>query len=273
MAKKATKAPEPAVSPETLKAALDLKVKGLITDEQFALMTGVPAPAPAPVAVAPAPAPVTSAVVSGSGNPGVVPALATGKAKLAALGGGAKPASKSKTPEVMIPELQADVEEFIAQLGAEKAAKGMREQAGERIAAKAEGHRVEISRKMGELQASIYLNKLVTFIQPHGYLMITPDKESALRQVFGAEYDGFIQPKMEIKVADEDALAAVYDDLEAICKSKGIDLSKMFAVKNTLGPTEALTAARVMRPDVAALFAKAAGLGLITPKTFTVKEK
>jgi len=249
-----------------------LKAVGL-TDEQIVALVPGYAPAPVAPAPAPAPAPVTSAVVSGSGNPGVVPAMATGKAKLAALGVGAKPASKSKTPEVMIPELQPDVEEFIAQLGAEKAAKAMKEQAAERIAATAEGHRVEISRKMGELQASIYVNKLATFVQPHGYLTITPDKEPALRQVFSAEYDGFIHPKMEIKVADEDALAAVYDDLEAICKAKGIDLGKMFSVKNTLGPTEALTAARVMRPDVAALFEKAVGLGLITPKKFTLKEK
>ena len=265
--KKAVVAEAPVVDAAKVAA---LKAVGISDDQIAALVPGY-SPAPAPV-VAPAPAPVTSAVVSGT-KPGVVTAMATGKSKLAALGGAAKPASKSKTPEVMIPEIQKDVDEFIAQLGAEKAAKAMKEQAAERIAAVAEGHRVEISRKMGELQASIYLNKLATYVQPHGYLMVTPDKEPALKQVFGAEYEGFIQPKMEIKVADEDALAAVYDDLEAICKAKGIDLGKMFSVKNTLGPTEALTAARVMRPDVAALFAKAVGLGLLTPKKFTLKEK
>jgi len=267
------------VDPAVLKAALEMKAKGLLSDEQFAEMTGQEAPK------AEAAPKEEKAVVSGKGNPGAMPAVEkkgakakasapSGKDKLKGLGKKtASTAKKSKTPEVMIPEAQDMIEEYVENLGKMKAAKARVDELGEDIARLSEPHRVELSRKMGALQASLYVNKRVTFVQPHGYKMVGEDKEEALREVFGDEYDGFILPKMEVKVADADALAEVYDQLEAICKETGIDIEKLFSVKNTLAPTEALTAARVMRPDIEALFAKAVELGLLEPKKATIKEK
>ena len=280
MAKKA-KAPVAVagVSTETLKAALEMKAKGLITDEQFAALTGASAPVTAPAPVPEAP----KAVVSGSGSAGAVPALekagakvsaavAAGKAKLMGLGS-AKPAGKSKTAEVTIPEVMEAIDEFIKQLAAKKAAEARLGELGEDIAGKAEPQRVEVSRRMGELQASLYVNKRVTYIQPHGYKTVDPDKEAMLQAIFGAEYDQFFQPRLEVKVVNTDALAAVYEALEAICAENGMDASKIFSSKPTIAPTDALTSARVMRPEVAEKFAKAVEAGLIEPKKYTLKEK
>lgn len=243
------------VSPDVLKAAL--KAKGLLSDEQeekavVCVLMGCLGLRPSK-AKAPAKA---------------------GMAKLKGLGGAsATTAKKSKTPEVMIPEAQAMIDEYVDNLGKMKTAKARVDELGEDIARLAEPHRVELSRKMGALQASLYVNKRVTYIQPHGYKQIEEAKEAALRELFGDEYDGFVVPKIEVKVADPDALAEVYEQLEEVCKEKGIDIARLFAVKNYLAGSEALTAARVMRPDVAALFAKAVELGLIEAKQPTVKEK
>jgi len=260
------KAKAPAVDQVAL-----LKAAGLTDDQIKALVPASPAPAPVPEP--------PKAVVSGSGNPGVVPALETkgkallGAGKFAALGVTPVTKSKSKTPEVQIPALSAVVDELLKQFAVSKAAERLVDQGKADVAAKAEPERVALSRKLGELQESIRVNGAVTFVQPHGYKNIALEKGQELVVLFGDErFNEFFEVKNEVKVADEDAFAKIQDDVVAICKAKGLDPATMFSVKQVLSPTRALTTARVMRDDIAALFAKAQAEGLISPKAPTVKE-
>ena len=270
------KAKAPAVDQVAL-----LKAAGL-TDEQIKAL--VPAtPAPAPVAPTPVPEP-PKAVVSGSGNPGVVPALASvgigagkamlGAGKFAALGATPVTKSKSKTPEVQIPALASVIAEFLKQTAAQKAAERLADEAKASVAAKAEPERVALSRKLGELQESLYVNGAVTYVQPHGYKNIALEKGQELAILFGDDnFNAFFEVRNEVKVSDEESFSAILDDVVAICKAKGLDPAKLFSVRQVLSPTRALTTARVMKEDIAALFAKASSEGLITSKAPTVKEK
>lgn len=271
----ATKAKAKAKAPAGIDVAA-LKAAGL-SDEQINALAATAAPAP----VAPAPVPEPpKAVVSGSGNPGVVPALAAkgkvllGAGKFAALGATPVSKSKSKTPEVQIPALSAVIAEFLKQTGLQKAAERLADQAKADVAVKAEPERVALSRKLGELQESLYVNGAVTYVQPHGYKNIALEKGQELAALFGDEnFNAFFSVRNEVKVADEEAFSAILDDVVAICKAKGLDPAKLFSVKQVLSPTRALTTARVMKEDIAALFAKASSEGLITSKAPTVKEK
>lgn len=216
-----------------------------------------------------------TAVVTGTGNPGVIPDLdALGLADpFGAIAADDKKPAKSKVPEVSIPDVDAYLDAFIKAAKDEEDAQAAKEKAHLKIQMLAEPERVRLSKAAGELEPSIRINGKLTYTQPHGYkkISINPEKKedmekaANLKAVFGDKFPTSFVGKVELYVKDQTELAKIWADIQAICVTKGIDIKKVFGKEMSIIGTPTLTSARILDDVVAKRFEEAVEKGLLFP--------
>jgi len=215
-----------------------------------------------------------AAAITGSGSPGAIPGLA-------ALGfvdpfGAIKADDKkksSKIPAVNIPEVDEEIENYIAAARVMVDAEAAKDSAKGKIAAIAEGKRVEVSRAGGELEESLRINGKITFTQPHGYGKIVVDPTDAkdierigkIQALFGARFGEFFTANTVLKIKNPTEFQKIWSEVQAVCAAKGLDVSTIFGREMTLTPTKTLTQARVLDDEVCRKFEEAVSNELITP--------
>jgi hypothetical protein len=180
--------------------------------------------------------------------------------------------SKSKTPEVQIANLDAEVARWlkanqdIANAEAEKAL------AEKEILPAAFKARKEACRASGSFESSVVVNGAVLVSSQNKYSAILPEQEEALQAAFGDEWDEMFVKTTEIKLtkkATDDP-----DALRKIIEAVGVDkFSEYLDVTQVYKPTEKLHHGIVLEEKVDAKATKLQEAGILKPYKHSVKPK
>lgn len=180
--------------------------------------------------------------------------------------------SKSKTPEVQITSLDAEVQKWLKAKQDEENAKAAKGQAEEKILPAALDARKKSCREAGSFESSIVVNQAVLVSTQNKYSPIDLDKEEELKKAFGDDWEKYFTQTTEIALTAK--ATSDPDTLRKIIEAVGVEKFKEFLdVSQVFKPTEALHHGITMDDKIDAKAQKLVDAGILKPYKASVKAK